>query len=366
MKIVLATGIFPSEIGGPATIVEQLAGGLARSGFEIAVGTYTSNHHAGNQQSRNYPGYPIYRKNVFFNYLKYFLTLYRLVRPGDIIFAFDALSAGLPSALVGLLKGNRLVIRLGGDFLWEKLFNEGRTELAMPDFYQAKNNYSGSFRFKIIKWVLKQAAKVVLTNQWFFDVIGRPYGLAEKKVTIINNPFPPVSEKHRSGSNLAIAAGRFIRTKRFKELIKIFSEIKNQNARLVIYGSGPLAAELKSAANFKIEIKDSISQSALAEKIAASRFYIQSSISEVSPNTVLQALAVGTPVLMSNDGGYADWLKDKVEIYNFADLSDLQDKIEKMYQPDYYQKAEERLATLDKNYFWKDVLTKYLGLIKVL
>ncbi len=40
MKILITTGIFPPDIGGPATQIEQLAQDLAKNGFEVAVLTY--------------------------------------------------------------------------------------------------------------------------------------------------------------------------------------------------------------------------------------------------------------------------------------------------------------------------------------
>ncbi|TSC94439.1 MAG: hypothetical protein Athens101410_783, partial [Parcubacteria group bacterium Athens1014_10] len=37
MKILIATGIFPPEIGGPATYTEKLAQELKNRGFETGV-----------------------------------------------------------------------------------------------------------------------------------------------------------------------------------------------------------------------------------------------------------------------------------------------------------------------------------------
>ena len=44
MKIVLATGIYPPDIGGPATYVSCLASEFSRLGMEVIVVTYGGNH----------------------------------------------------------------------------------------------------------------------------------------------------------------------------------------------------------------------------------------------------------------------------------------------------------------------------------
>ena len=43
MKLLIATGIFPPDIGGPATMLSHLAQGLTERGFEVKILTYTEN-----------------------------------------------------------------------------------------------------------------------------------------------------------------------------------------------------------------------------------------------------------------------------------------------------------------------------------
>ncbi|MFA7681694.1 MAG: hypothetical protein WCX61_01550, partial [Candidatus Peribacteraceae bacterium] len=43
MKVVFATGIYPPDIGGPATYVERLAGEMTKAGEEVVVITYGEN-----------------------------------------------------------------------------------------------------------------------------------------------------------------------------------------------------------------------------------------------------------------------------------------------------------------------------------
>ena len=366
MKIILATGIFPPEIGGPAAIVENLSKSLINNGEKIEVITYTSNLKIKEDLGYNFKVYHIKRTSVFLNYLKYFLKLNSIIKKGDIIIAFDALSAGLPCALINLIKGNKLIVRLGGDFLWEQSVNSGLTNLPLTQFYKKDSSYKKKIRFKIIKWVLRQAKKIVLTNEWYFNIIKEPYNLLAEKTVFIKNSFPKVNQEVSGQSNVVIAAGRFIKLKNFENLIKVFSEINNPNAMLIIYGSGPLKNKLESLANkvTNIEIRDSVNQADFLLELKKSRFYIQSSLSEVSPNTVLQAISLGIPVLMSKNCGYYDWLKDKIETFDPYDNQELKAKIGQLYDEGYYQKVKERQSLINTNYHFKDMAIKYLDLIR--
>ena len=262
MKIILATGIFPPELGGPATMAEALKNSLAAKGHQVEVLTFSDNRSGINQQNgRNIIHY-LQRTNVLFNYLRYFLKLNALVKKDDLVLAFDALSVGLPSALVKKIKGNKLAIRLGGDFLWEQSVARGLTVCALPDFYKQKFNRWQKLRFKLIKRTLKAADKVILTNRWFLNIIKEPYGLSEEKIEIIKNFYPQSQAPVSSRSRTAVAAGRFIKIKNFEKLIEAFDGSRCPEARLVIYGDGPLKKELEALAarqkNHRVELRPAL------------------------------------------------------------------------------------------------------------
>ena len=81
LKIVLATGIYPPDIGGPATYVAKLAEELPKRGCEVKVVTYGEmrNAECGMRNDGNVSC--ITRgQNIVFRYLKYFLAVYRLAK----------------------------------------------------------------------------------------------------------------------------------------------------------------------------------------------------------------------------------------------------------------------------------------------
>ena len=43
MNILITTGIFPPDIGGPATMLTAFAGSLIKNGFKVQIITYAEN-----------------------------------------------------------------------------------------------------------------------------------------------------------------------------------------------------------------------------------------------------------------------------------------------------------------------------------
>ncbi|MBP9750382.1 MAG: glycosyltransferase, partial [Candidatus Peribacteraceae bacterium] len=121
MKIVLATGIFPPDIGGPATYAANLARELAHIGHRVTVVTYGAARPAtGDYGVRAVAkdGGPLLR------WRRYAAALREEAKDADVVEAFSSVSAGIPTVFARL-RGPKLVLRLGGDFPWERATDRG-------------------------------------------------------------------------------------------------------------------------------------------------------------------------------------------------------------------------------------------------
>ena len=107
MKIVLATGIYPPDIGGPATYSRELASELQKRGEDVTVITYGE---VDIEQRKTFDnedwivecvprfGGPITR------WLRYAAVLKRCARDADFVIAFSSVSCGVPIKLARLKK----------------------------------------------------------------------------------------------------------------------------------------------------------------------------------------------------------------------------------------------------------------------
>ena len=102
MKIIIATGIFPPDIGGPATYSETIAEELTKRGFDIRVITYADR--SKNQEARiKKQEYDIIRISRGYpkglRHFLYFRRVLRATKGADVVYAQDLISAGLPAKI---------------------------------------------------------------------------------------------------------------------------------------------------------------------------------------------------------------------------------------------------------------------------
>src|SRR3989344_4703141 len=119
MRILIATGIFEPEVGGPATYAPRLARHFAAAGNSVAVITYSAT--LSKDSDKNYPFklVRIVRGNRLLNRVRFFFAAYREAKKCDLIYTLDWFAAGLPVALAAKLLGKPYVVRVGGDHPWE-------------------------------------------------------------------------------------------------------------------------------------------------------------------------------------------------------------------------------------------------------
>lgn len=367
-RILLATGIFPPDIGGPALYSQKLAEEFSRRGLEVRVVTY------GKKFSRTdvYLVTGISRWWPFgLRQLIYLLKLLNQTRKSDVILAFDSLGAGLPAVLGGKILGKKVIIRLGGDFLWEKFIEASGEKVALTEFYEKKIYKEFSLLHRLISFTLRQAA-VVFTTKFQKDLFVPHYGLNPNKVLVRENVFvknssPPVASNN---SKTILWAGRFLKLKNLDFLLKVFKKllVYDKNLVLELAGEGSerkalqLTADNLQLAN-NVRFLGKLNEAVLKEKIENAYFCVLPSLSEVSPNFALHCLGLNKPIILTQETGikeqfpglmYADPKKE--DSFFTASLRLLDKNVYVNYQKFiseiYYQKT------------WQDLADEYLSLLK--
>ena len=118
MKILITVGIFPPDIGGPASFVPKIANLLSKSGNEVTVICLTDEYQL---DKENYKIVRILRKQNLV--IRWFKTIFQIFKHGlksDIIFV-----NGLPmeSHIANLLTRKKLYRKIVGDWAWERGMN---------------------------------------------------------------------------------------------------------------------------------------------------------------------------------------------------------------------------------------------------
>ncbi|MEK7536922.1 MAG: glycosyltransferase family 4 protein [Patescibacteria group bacterium] len=335
-KITIAAGSFWPEIGGPSSYLKAILPKLKEGGFGIDLVTRSKKRKYPEDAVSDYrihrlkdwPGKPV-------NYLRYFLKLLKVAKSSDIIYAQGPASSGYPSYLANKFLKKKFVVKITGDYAWEqyhisnklKVINNKSDTKSIIDVLDFQNKkVSGKFHTlrKIQMKVCHAADKIIVPSKFLAKVVGY-WGVEDKNIEVIYNgtDFKPVAqgkEKARKeigiSGNIILSAGRLVPWKGFKMLIKIMPElIKEYNfARLVIVGDGPDKEILETMKNNlglqnKVYLVGKKSPEELKIYLAAADMFVLNTAYEGFSHQLLEAMALGVPVVTTNAGGNPELIK---------------------------------------------------------
>lgn len=311
MRIVLATGIYPPDIGGPATYVRSLAEELSRMGNVVSVITYGAISDKRKAISDFVPGegwqVVVIPRNggPILRWFRYARALKHYAKDADVIEAFSSVSVGVP-LWISRLKKPKKILRLGGDFFWERYTDRGGTK-GLRDWY-ALRPWSRWLTQKILRFF----DHVVFSTRFQEELYEAKFTLPAHSV--IENAFPeggPVLHTKHEPFRL-LFLGRFVRFKNLPALLEALHEM--HDVRLTLVGSGPMEPELRALASQwlsrdHIAFLPPVSGADRQRVFAGHDLLILPSLTELSPNVALEARAAGLPVLLSQETGLSETLR---------------------------------------------------------
>jgi len=372
VKIVLASGVFYPEVGGPAIHTRHIAERLASEGCEVVVVTYSDSDESDNfpfivkRIPRQYP--------KIFRWLLYSWNVLVASLSSDVIYAFDVSAAGLPAFITAKLLGKKFVIRIGGDPIWEREVEKKRSFVSMEEYY--KNGLHKQARpllFKMIRFMLLRSDKIVTYTYILVDLYTKHYHIPESKFLKIENPFlsqKTISDVADSYEPTFLFAGRFVSYKNLLLVIKSFDKVrkKHKTGILKLIGSGPDEEELRACikkleATDYIHIAPSVSQEELFEEISHASACLAPALTEFSPNFILECLSFKKPVIVSRGNGLPVSLPDEF-LFSVNDGKELEKKLEQFFDAAFYTWAHDQVSKFEMNHTWEDVVESHYELIR--
>lgn len=330
MKILICTGIFPPDIGGPAQYAKNLFEEFKKEGHVVWVSAYNF--------ERKFPSG--LRHLIFF-----FKSFLKTVR-ADFIIALDTFSAGLPAVILGKLFRKKVLLRVGGDFLWETYTARGG-KLGLAKFYYSMPDLF--LKEKIIycfqKFIFKNSY-VIFTTNWQKEIFEKSYFLKTNGVFVIENYYGEKVGGFESRDKNFIVAARPVKFKNLEFLQEIFSELINEEKDL------------------KLEIVSDVDYEKALEKIRGAYAAILISISDISPNFILDTVSANKPFIMTKETGLFDRL-DKVGIFvDPYNKEEIKSKILLLLDKKNYQEYVERVKNFNFRHSWSEIANEFLEIHK--
>src|SRR3990167_9773134 len=127
-KILIATGIFPPDVGGPATYSRALSGELAKRGHSVDVVTYADKDK--NLPQTDFPVTRIIRSRFKpWHYWKFYRAVVRLGANTDLIYAQGQVSEGYQAFMAARYLKKKLAVKKTSGYLLGHAVKKGYKEL---------------------------------------------------------------------------------------------------------------------------------------------------------------------------------------------------------------------------------------------
>ncbi|HUK96787.1 MAG TPA: glycosyltransferase family 4 protein [Gaiellaceae bacterium] len=306
MRILLLPGIWPPDVGGPATHGPDFARFLVGRGHQVRVVTMADD----DVTDRPCAVETVSRRNPFpIRYSVLAARAAQFARQSDVVYV----SATYAAAAAATVAARRpLVAKLVSDPAYERAYRYGLFRGTLEEFQSAGGAAVVGLR-RARTLALSRARTIVVPSEYLAR-IARGFGVDPARVLVVPNPapdVPPSRQEPRPGT--FVYAGRLTRQKALGIAIDAVALVPG--ARLVVVGDGPERAMLENRAlraglEGRIAFLGAQPRERVLEELGSAWASVLSSDWENLPHAAVESLAVGTPVVATSVGGVPEVVHD--------------------------------------------------------
>lgn len=319
MRVLVVSGIFPPDVGGPATHAYDMVTELGRRGHGVSVLTLTDGTRP--ERDGGVVRFPRrWRWPVWSAAMAGWMLRHRASY--DVVYAVGAIEA---ATMAAHRAGRPVVARIVSDGAWERGRREGLTSL---DFDEFQHDARPHRRLRAARRarnnaLARCAAIVVPTPALGRAVTGWLGGQHIPPLHVIANgvrTVPPNSDPRnpdhphggdgaeRRGSLAVLSVGRLIADKRVDVLVDALA--MTPGVTLEVVGDGPERANLERRAGDRVCFTGALGHDEVMARLGAADALVMASLHEGLPHVVIEALAMGTPVVAAPAPGITETTVD--------------------------------------------------------
>lgn len=269
MRLVIATPLYPPEIGGPATYAKILFEGLPQYGVEVELVKFNDVRHLSK----------IIRHYAY--YLRVLKTAWRV----DAVLALDPVSTGLPAMWAAKKTGKPLVVKIVGDYAWEQGQQRFGVAQNLDEFVRTEQkNVFVRILQRVQKYVAQSATKIIVPSEYLKRIVMQ-WGISADKIFVIYNGIElpasiPVMPKNAE-EFLIVSSGRRVPWKGFEAIERI----------------------ARKHANWRVFIASGLPRTEVLSWMKTADVFVLNSQYEGLSHVLIEAMTIGTPVIATNAGG---------------------------------------------------------------
>ena len=312
MNILITVGIFPPDIGGPASFVPKISNFLVENGHNVKI--ICLSEVGNNHIEDNLDVIRIRRSNSL--PIRWLKTIYQIVKNGrnsDLIFVNGL---GVESAIAALMLKKKLIRKIVGDPVWERAYNQKRTIESFDEFQNNKHSFLIEVQKLLRNWSVNSAEVVITPSDHLKNFVSE-LGF-NNEILKINNGVDITDIKrtnvHKADINLLIIS-RLVIQKNINIVIEAMELLDNKNVKLSIIGEGGEFNKLEGVIHElnlqnRVQLLGKIDNNKISQFLLTADIFIQASDYEGLPHSVLEAINYEIPILSTEVGGCKDLLND--------------------------------------------------------
>ncbi len=312
MKILITTGLSGTDIGGPFQYARNLEREFEALGHKVRVVKY------GSVESSIVGIWP----HVFW---------------ADKILALDTFSVGVPSVAAAKLFGKKVIVRVGGDFLWSAYINRTGEPITLPEFY--RNMPKLNFKEKLIHFFTKIFIKWVdflaFNTEWQKNLWQETYDISYVKSGVARNFIPEKREGESPKTKNFLWAGRLIPEKN-PEMLK----------------------------KFGIEIVTGESHEKVLERIRSSYATVSLALTDICPNFILEGFSFGKPFIMTRETGLDELIPRGGIFVDPSNETEIKEAMNTLRDERAYNKHAVELKNNNASHSWDELAKEFIEIWK--
>jgi glycosyltransferase involved in cell wall biosynthesis len=311
LRILIVTGTFHPEAGGPSRYLLNLATDLTRTGHRVSVVTF------GEPFEYAYP-FAVKRISRKWPVPVRLALMAAAVIPraatADLLFVNDY---GLPPAIVNLSLRKPMVMKIVGDFAWEWSVRHGQVTENIDDFQVHGHGATVSLLKGLQRFYAGQADRIITPSGYLRGIVGG-WGIDASRVKVVTNAVDPakyVFPESREAAQKALGLeGRFVVTvarltpwKGVDALIRCVPKLPT-GWKLLVVGDGPERARLEEQSRAagltqRVIFTGEVTQDKVPGFLRASDIFALFTGYEGLSHVLLEAQLAGLPTVATRKGG---------------------------------------------------------------
>lgn len=290
-------------------------------------------------------------------HLYYFFRVVFSLPGVSFVFSPDTFSAALPALFASKLFGKKIVIRTGGDFLWERYVERTGDLVLLRDFYRTRMNrlnLKEKIIFRLVRCLFRHADAVIFSTTWQREIFQEPYGLNVRNCFIVENYYAPHERQSYSDilkntriKKVFVGGTRGLKWKNSPRVQEAFAKTRKMG----------LSVSLESQTG---------SRGQFLQDIQSSYAVILASLGDISPNTILEAIAFSKPFILTRETGLYEKLKNIGVWVDPENVDDIAAKIEWLADENNYRMQQKKIEAFSFQHGWDAIAEEILAIYRAI